>query len=366
VTIRYGVPLIVAVLVAVKLLGARSHGTIRFGIGAESLVPAAAVLEVFPYDDSGIATCPPAPAAALTGEVGDGLALDAAGLPPRAIAVVRAEDGSRGWTYFDRSRPNVQVDLSAAVPLHGRVANSNGVGLSRVRVEVLAVDKYGPRLGAAETGVDGSYSIEGIGHGIVCVRAFHPGYSASAAGGLFRGDPIDLTLLTTRPVVGRVVAPPEVQLRDLELAVFRLPGVSTRVHEDGLFYLDQLPPSPTRARLLLQGLPPGFTHRQVLATAGDAELVIRVERACRARGRVVASGGAAVPGAFVMHNHGPRGVVGVHCGSGGEFELDAVPSGEVDIEAFSPESFRGGGLAGVRRETFEEGRDRSGIEVRVR
>ncbi len=182
----------------------------------------------------------------------------------------------------------------------------------------------------------------------------------------------DLELRRSRPVIGSVdgLPSPEVSVRIL---TYKLPGVETEVLENGTFRLHHLPPE-TPVQLLVDGLPPGYTHRGVRVTAGSEDVAIHVTQSANLRGRALfADTDLPAAGAVVYHENGPSGRRVATADENGWFSLTDLPSGEVWIHA-SATSTEVSQVDGVLREVersgrrsveVDEGRDLNGVEIRI-
>jgi hypothetical protein len=136
-----------------------------------------------------------------------------------------------------------------------------------------------------------------------------------------------VALARARVCAGRVHAPPQVDLTRIRVLARGLPGVHTVPAADGHFVLDHVPLG-VEPRVLLDGLPPTWTH--ALVRVGDAPLRIDVVPAAVVRGRVIdADTRRPLAGALVWC--GDRDPV--RSDADGRYALERVLPGSVAIEA---------------------------------
>lgn len=300
--------------------------------------PEGLAIEVFPFDDSGAGAYPPAPLRTVMADADGTFDFAVDDVPPGGL-YVRADAPEHGIAaaFVGTQREGTRLELGVPVRLVGQVVDSSGKPIAGAHVAALP-HKYGPLLGSATTDAEGSFAIDRLSSssGFFAVRVLMPGYA------LFQddmerreGEAMSITLHRSRPVEGRVEVPPEAAREGLVVRAHRCPGVEARVGVDGAFRLDCVPAPPLKARLLVHGLAPGWTHRTVLAESGDEGLVVEAEPEARVRGVVVtADRDMPVPRAYVHHPHGPAGGAGVYADEDGRFELGGVPSGRVRLDAF--------------------------------
>jgi hypothetical protein len=374
VTVRYGVPALVLAFLVFRLwprsIAVRVVGFLETAAQLEGLT-----LAVFPFDDTGAGEYPPpaaSPASASDGQ----LRLWMRDLPATGVYLV-ADSPVHGIATLHVAPHQSQVQLELGVPrrLVGRIETSDGRGLANARVMVMP-HRYGPLLAETVSDAAGEFAVERLSSSssFFAVRVLLAEYTALDADvQLVAGSPLRLTMTRTRPITGTVEVPAGVDAAALTLRVLRLPGPTTKLLADGGFYLDGLPLPPSRVRLLVGGLPDGFTHHACYVSAGEQRVALRVQRAAKVRGVVVtADRDLPVPRAYVEHPHGPRGGAGDYTDSAGRFELHAVPPGLVRIEASggvpTPASVTAGeprvpvGFAEVE---ITAGSDRDGVVVRV-
>ncbi len=378
VTIRYGVPLaaLFGIGLAVWRMLPKNIAVQAVGFLGAAVDPAGLQVEVFPFDDSGAGQYPPQAIAKLTTDAAGRLAIETEHLGPDG-SHLRTNTADHGIVigHVDAHRERVTLELGEPRRYGGVVVDTSGKALGGARVQVLT-HRYGCLVCEATSGPTGEVALDAISASstFFTLRTTVSGYSVDNRDVQFVTDvPFEVVLQETRPVDGAVVTPPEVRPDTLELRAYRVPGVATKPLADGGFFLDSLPLPPTNVRLVLAGLPPGFTHEECLVTAGQQKVEVRVTRAARVRGVVVtADRDIGVPSAYVEHNHGPAGKTGTYTDGSGRFELDFVPPGRIRIEAFGGQTRRMG-KDGVERVTssgfalvdVEEGKDIEGVVIRI-
>jgi hypothetical protein len=380
-SIRYGVPLVLLVLLGRWLLGALAPDAVRVAaVGFQGAVVAAAGLpaELYPYDDTGAGDYPPQRLRAVQFDAEGRLSLptDELGSSGAALLVARTPDNGIAWAHIDPARRNEPLEFGVPQSLVGRIVNEDDEGIAGAVVQVLT-DRYGVILGETSSDGDGGFAVGGLSSSntFFTLRARAAGHAVATEDvQLVRGAPVKVQLERTLPLRGTLALPAGVAPAGLVVRAFRVPGVAAPVAADGAFALDHLPAAPTRVRLLVAGLPSGFTHPAVTAVAGDQSVSIRVTRAATISGLVVlAQNDAPVAGAYVEHPHGPRGKAAAYSDSRGRFELDLAPPGTVRIEAFrnrpaagrSPAAEASTQLAGFAEVEVEAGADVEGVVIRV-
>lgn len=378
VTIRYGVPLAALVGIGLAVWKALPKNIAVHAVGflGAPIDPAGLQVEVFPFDDSGAGQYPPQAVAQLTADSGGRLAILAAQLGPDG-SHLRAKTTNHGIVvgHVDAHRERVTLELGEPRRYSGLVVDTSGKALGGARVQVLT-HRYGCLVCEATSNPTGEVVLDPISSSstFFTLRTTVSGYSVDNRDVQFVTDePFEVVLQQTRPVDGAIVTPTDVRPDTLELRAYRVPGVTTKPLADGGFFLDSLPLPPTNVRLVLAGLPPGFTHEECLVTAGQQKVEVRVTRAAKVRGVVVtADRDIGVPAAYVEHGHGPAGKTGTYTDGSARFELDFVPPGRIRIEASGGQTRRMG-KDGVERVTssgfalvdVEEGKDVEGVVIRI-
>ncbi len=375
--LRYGVPLLVLAFLVHRVwprwIAVRVVGFLETTAQLEGVA-----VEVFPFDDSGAGAYPPSAAASAVVD-GDGdLSLWTSDVPAAGV-YLRADSPVHGIAtlHVAPHRPQVQLELGVPRRLLGRVVDSSGKSLAAARVVALP-HRYGPVLAEAATDADGEFAIDRLSSSasFFALRVLLAGYVALEVDVQWvEGSPLSLTLYRTRPVEGRVAVPVGIDASTLSLRALRFPGATGMVRADGGFTLEALPMPPTRVRLLVAGLPAGFTHHAVYVSAGDKEVEVNVQRAAVMRGVVVtADRDLPIVAAYVEHPHGPRGGAGAYTDSSGRFVLVDVPAGRVRVEAFGGHTARGQPTVapdgahvptGFADTDVEAGKDVEGVVVRV-
>lgn len=343
---------------------------------------AAPELELTFYPDQ-LAFASRSPAAAIgrqrapAGEV----VLDAALVADNVIVRYAGSGVGTGFVRVVPRRPGAPVLLRGPTRLRGRVGEPQGffcfglraLGLRAVvgaRVLAMGGGEHGVLLGEAVTDAEGRYEIAGFAEGLpnLGVRVLAAGHAMQFVATTAGGDEPTVALVATQPIAGKVALPPGVDPKALRVLAKGLPGVEAAVGDDGAFALDHVAPN-LEPRLLVHGLPPSWTHAQVHAMPGDANVAIAVVPAARVRGRVVDRNTLLpIAGAMVWHEHGPAGWVAVDADSDGRFELELAPAGSLLVRAqrYSEDALGNREtLFGERRIDIEAGKDVDGLVVRV-
>ncbi len=342
VTLRYGVPALIAAALAVFAVRALLPAVLAVeavGFSGVTLDQTGLVAELYPYDASGGGEYPPASLGRVEFDANGHVAVPLARLDGRPGQIVaRAPAHGIAWAHLDPERGRASLEFGTPMKMTGRILRAGDTGIAGAHVHVLS-DRYGVLLAEATCDARGGFEVDGLSSSntFYALRAWAEGFAVRTEDVQVVADhDVVLQLHTTRPVTGRLVLPDAIAATGLLLRAFRVPGLHAKPLDDGVFYLDHLPAPPTRARILVAGLPPGYTHRSTLVTAGDQAVTLRVTRSARVRGVVVrADNDAPVVSAYVEHPHGPRGDAGAYTDSKGAFELDLVPPGLVRIEAFA-------------------------------
>ncbi|HLU39753.1 MAG TPA: carboxypeptidase-like regulatory domain-containing protein [Planctomycetota bacterium] len=372
VTIRWGVPiLVIAFLVHrfwPRVIAIRATGYLDVVAQTDGLS-----VDIFPFDDSGAGRYPPEPRETVQLESG-ALNLWRSDVPPTGL-YLRVDSPVHGVAavHVLPHHEGVALELGEPRRLVGRVEDRAGRGIAGATVHVLP-HRYGPLLATVQTDAQGEFAVDRLSSSasFFTLRVQLDGY-AVAEREVQRVDdvPVSVTLVKTRPVTGTVQLPAGIDPATLEIRALRVPGVRAPVLADGAFSIDGLPPPPTRARLLVAGLPETWTHAARRVHAGETGVRIAVVPSATVRGVVVtADRDIAVVGAYVEHEHGPTGGVGAYTDSRGRFALGRVPGGTIRLEAV-------GGTAAVNRAAepgvvfgFTEvevapGQDVEGVVIRV-
>ncbi|MEM7205810.1 MAG: carboxypeptidase-like regulatory domain-containing protein [Planctomycetota bacterium] len=333
----------------------------------------AAHLEFFAFDESVAAASPSA-------RLGQARVTEGAGLvgrelvPGEALVRVRADGFGVGYVLA-RSGAAVTCALGPPVELSGLVMGPDQRGVFGAKVLALGGGAHGVVLAEAETNRAGTYRLAGLSSSLPSIhaRVLAPGFAVAEQLQWFDQEQEPIELVATQPVTGRVLGLRETKPDWLSVQAMSVPGVQAQLGPDGSFTLLHLPPAPTTVRLLVAGLPEGWTHRQVTARAGDDEVEIQVERAASVEGVVVdLATGTGIAGASVRHEHGPNGVQVATCDGSGVFRIGRLPSGLVEVQAIVRRSkAKGRGRArptwhgGAARLDLAEGEELSGVAIEM-
>lgn len=298
--------------------------------------PLRAKLEFFAYDRAPSA---PSPMPLLGGcdTSARGRARLDVTLPAAGLAVrVSSPEHGIGYGFVEGDGHALRVELAPAHRVEGRVHARDGRPLAEARVQVFGGGPRGVLLVETRTDQGGSFVVDSISSKLTAwtVRAFADGHAVGSVTWECDDDGgPSIVLDPTKLLRGRIVAAETIPLDGLELRVLNLPGVTARVAADGSFELALLPPPPTVAYSVVDGVPPGWTFERTALVAGT-DVTIRLVREERVQGRVVdAASGAPVAGARVFHEHGPMCVAATRSAADGSFELGLVPPGRIVLRA---------------------------------
>lgn len=301
-------------------------------------------------------------------------------LVPDAVFVRYSGPGvGTGYVRARVGHDNPVVGLGLPASLTGQVvtttrsasdAPDERAPVADARVLGLGGGEHGIVLSDATTDVDGQFTLDGFDSGLpsLGVRVLAPGYSLLFKDWYLKDpDPV-FSLVPTQPIRGQVTLLEGVQADSLLVLAKGLPGVQAPVQEDGSFELDHVPPH-LKPRLLLYGLPEGFTHPALSARPGDTGVGLRVLRSAFVRGYVADRfTQRPIAGAMVWHEHGPKGSVMAETGSDGSFVLGYVPAGDIPVLA-QYRSSQGDGTTyvatGSRSLEIEEGVDQDDVMILV-
>lgn len=339
-TIRYVVPLLLLGSAALGgfRLWQQNHVTVRF-VGVGDGVPELQ-LTVFPEQSAYLTPSPPPRLGEIALPAGRSASVTLGSdlVPQRAVVQYAGAGIGSGYLHVELGQPAAAVQLQPAETVMGAVTQQwSEQPVVGARVIAMGGGSHGIPLAETRTTADGSFRLTGFCRGTqgFAVRVLAPGCAVldhdlppEAA-----TEPLRLELAATRPVVGRVVLPPGLASDGLRVLARGLPGVDTAIAADGSFELDHVPEGVS-PRLLVYGLPDGFTHDLVRAAAGHRDVRIGVAAAATVRGRVVdGATNTYLAGALVYHLNGPQGMVVTETGPDGSFALGALPPGASVITA---------------------------------
>ncbi|MEO6597893.1 MAG: hypothetical protein ABIP94_24385 [Planctomycetota bacterium] len=317
--------------------------TLHFERGDAAMPMPALELTVFPDQLAFGAPSPPPPLGQLQLASATSVALGRELVPEQAVVRYRGPGVGTGFVFVRLGQTLPAIQLRTGRLLQGRVAEPIGfwcygwrcAGLQPVadaEVYLMGGGEHGIDLGSARTDAEGNFTIEGIDSELdglgLRVRARGFAMSHQALGRIDDETWPIVALARTKPIVGRIVAPTELDIRALRVLARGLPGVEARPERDGTFRLDHVPIG-LEPRLLLFGLPPTWTYATVRGQV-DASVQVDIVPGAVARGRVVdATTQAALGGALVFY--GDRDAV--RADAAGNFELTHLRPGDVEIQA---------------------------------
>lgn len=226
------------------------------------------------------------------------------------------------------------------------------VPVAGARIVVMGGGERGLPLAEGSSGADGHFTVGGFDDSIAqpTLRVLSAGHSLAHVDALrAEGAEVPLAVVTsTKPLQGRVQLPAGVSATELRVVARGLPGVESRLEADGSFRLDHVP-AWTWPRLVVHGLPTGFTQRGCQATVAERAEVV-VEQAIVLRGYVLdALTQSPVDGATVYHENGADGLTTCTTGMDGSYEFTDLPSGPVRLFAYRKDKESGAVRSGERR-----------------
>lgn len=378
-SIRIGVPIVVLGAALWIMLRPPPPKSARLSLGSNIVGQdlTRARLTVYPYDDSSNALWP-RPAVGAFDWVGpDPFTFGEAQLPGEGIVRIDAEGFGTGFIYLQLADDAPVVDAALGPPASVSAVVKLGDGRPAVGARVLGLGggHRGVVLCEAVTDESGRFELSGYNADLLdlSLRVTLPGHGVLDYIWYFHADEQDeLVLEPTETIRGSIELPDGVGAGGLTVFVRSLPGVVAAVAEDGTFELDGVP-SKKVARLLVDGLPRGWTYHRAMARPGDRDVVLEIVPSTTVRGRVVlGQSNQAQQRAVVYHDDGPRGGDTSKTNEFGEFELHDVPPGTVEIRAQvaaprdpkNPRAYQS--YSGLRTLEVTEGEPLEGIIIRVR
>ncbi|MFO1076660.1 MAG: hypothetical protein U1E73_02925 [Planctomycetota bacterium] len=315
----------------------RRHVTIGFA-RADGPVPALD-LTVYPEQLAFASPSPPPPLATMRATSAR-VTFGRPAVPGRAVVRYSGEGVGTGVVFVELGKEMPAVELTKPRTIRGGVGTPGwtwGLGwhvplwvpIAGAEVLAMAGGEHGIPVGAAVTGSDGRFAIDGIASNIAALslRVLAPGHAIRHIEVPRNGD-VMAAVKRTRLVRGTLVAPPGLDLARLTLVARGLPGVQTVPAADGSFVLDNLP-LDFAPRLIVCGLDAFHAQREVRARR-DTPVDIEILAAGVVRGRVVDKETLqAIPDAIVFVGSGDA----VRSAADGSFELAHVSPGEVEITA---------------------------------
>lgn len=281
----------------------------------------------------------------------DGVAAVSLAMPRALLVRIRVPNAppsfQRAFAHGD-----APVDVRFVVPsgrIAGRVLDSAGSPSSALVRLGAVVDVGRSPYAEVQTDVEGRFAFAGLAPGEYRLRSTSPdGYVEGTSAQVSPGD--EAVLLRLPGAGERASWKPRVQLVDdatggpvignggETLTLTRVDGVRTiaveptvdRTGTGLLISRDAVEPGVWRADVLVAGWAPGRIERLALPM-GDEVPVLRLRRGATVRGKFVDTAGRPFHPADVD-------LVGSHStwtSSDGEFEVDGVPPGPVELELFS-------------------------------
>ena len=316
-----------------------------------TLIPLAGRADVFAIDRTVYLSSPmPLLGSVDLAALGDTLELDGNRFPQSMQ--IRFHVPGYGVDYMSAElgkRRTFKLTLGPPMSVVGRVTAVGGKPVKGATVLGIGAHPRGVILSETKTDERGHFSLDNISSrtGNVFVRVLAEGFALAEIEHDWRavekgraGNP-EFELVPVPPLHGKVQLPAELegilQKKTLRVSVFQHPGVSAAVLTDGRFIMHHLA-GGKNYRTLLQGLPPGFTHRVVYAQPGQ-RCTIDVVPAVTLRGRVVSRRGTrGFAKTEVWHQDTTRGNEKVYTDGYGRFALPNVPKGTVSLQVVVPDS----------------------------
>ncbi|MEO0478096.1 MAG: carboxypeptidase-like regulatory domain-containing protein [Planctomycetota bacterium] len=285
----------------------------------------------------------PAPQRLLRGPLpvsGDSFVFSADEVGDGANVRVRSEQFGTAFVTVEADGEATLLHLAPPVALSGVVQDRSGRPIADAQVTAIGWSVRGVALCETLTGADGDFLLSGIsGTQLVwSLQLLADGYVVKNVDWSINegSDPGEAPIVLTesRPIPGRLDLPDGLSAKGLSVGVLRLPSVDAEVAADGSFVLDHVPTRYSRVRLVVRGLPEGYTHLETVLPLPAAEIELEILAARRVRGQVISGhNDKGLANARVFHSHGPRGEELVTCDEQGRFELDFVPPTALEIGA---------------------------------
>jgi uncharacterized protein YfaP (DUF2135 family) len=226
-----------------------------------------------------------------------------------------------------------EIGLKAAAQLRGNVVYTMG-GNDRP-VKGAEVSLAGQQTASEPTGEDGGFQLAGVASGPVRIRVtaagFHP-LEVDGQATVPPGSPLRVVLTGDGQLAGQVVhmRDEHIPVPEVEVYIEGLEAQRTSTDADGRFVLADVPPAPVQVWAAADG------YRRIAIVADSLQAPLRVPMVGDATlvGAVTRSDtGEPVPGAaIILHGNLFR----TETDDKGQFRLDGVPSGAVQIAASAP------------------------------
>ncbi len=243
-------------------------------------------------------------------------------------------------------RRTFRLRLGRPIEINGRVIVRSRSPVSGARVVALGGSTRGVVLEETATLADGSFTLAGISEHVdfLVLRILKEGYALEERE-YWRNSSTqrrtDFQLVPVPPVHGVVKVPSNLLTDTLRMSVLNLAGVTAAVGKDGKFVLHNLS-AGGQYRLLVQGLPKGFTHRETYVQPGH-HIEVEVVPSVVLRGEVFSERlDRALENVELWHTNSTRGNERCVTDGYGRFELRNVPTGEVVLRVVSPKDHFGG------------------------
>lgn len=349
---------------------------------ADGGAPPRVELQLFREQLSFASPSPPVPYATRFTEPGENsIVLGPEDIDGSAVLRYSGDGVGIGYATLARGRQH-EIALAPAVATEGRVGTTSGIfamGLRTLGMEAIAGARvigmgggeHGVALCETVTDAEGRFRLDGFAADLpsIGIRVLAKGCALAFSNQFVEpGISVVVPMLPTTPLRGRVRLPQGISTSGLRVLAKGLPGIEARLMEDGSFEMDHVPPN-LEPRLLVHGLPAGFTHAQVNAHAGQDDVAIAVVADVEVRGRVVERmRQLPMGGAMVWHDCGPAGGVKVKADGDGRFSIRGAPPGELLLRAQCEVRTEDGEketLSGERKLVLEAGNDPGEVIVRI-
>ncbi len=360
----------------------KSSRSVVVFLRADGGAPPQLELQLFREQLSFASPSPPSPYAIRRLESGE----DSIVFGPKEVdgsAVLRYSGTGVGVGYATITRGKEhEITLAQPAAADGRVGTTSGIfamGLRTLGMEAVAGARvigmgggeHGVALCETVTDAEGRFRLEGFAADLpsIGIRVLAKGCALAFSNQFVEpGVSVVVPMLPTKPLRGRVTLPIGIEVSGLRVLAKGLPGVEAKLAADGSFEMDHVPPN-LEPRLLVHGLPAGFTHAQANAHAGQVDVAIAVVADVEVRGRVVELlRQLPMGGAMVWHDCGPAGGVKVQADSDGRFSIRGAPPGDVLLRAqcaIKTEDGEKETLSGERKLVLEDGKDPGEVVVRI-